>query len=330
MTDSSTTPPVPDFRAAWDPQTRQHVFINLTGARIWPGRLLNIWRDQVHLIQDGRGDWWRGYWKPRDQLYISPSGGQHVFVKLTVDQALALCIEEEILPPPADLVAAYETKQAALSFALAEKHDKQALSMKANSGDPESRLSPQEDSWVSREAEPKARQTATGLSLAATPNEVPGEAAPSRAQQKRPESLTTNDEKPPGALRSLGDQTEINSEGDARQAVPPKVAKTPPKRAGRPSKLEAELPKAFSLEDLTTTARKLLKAIRELTAIGPDRARTHVEICETARSGHHDSQHNKDAFKRLLDRGLIASKRNVGTWLTRAGLSELDKRSTSG
>ena len=92
-----------------------------------------------------------------------------------------------------------------------------------------------------------------------------------------------------------------------------------------PSDREAQ--EAKSLDDLTPTAWKLLKAIRLLHATNSESAKSRPDIAAKAKTGNHDSDHNKDAFRRLSDLGLITAKKRIGTWLTDAGMSALDKRS---
>ncbi len=88
--------------------------------------------------------------------------------------------------------------------------------------------------------------------------------------------------------------------------------------------------KALSQDDLTKTAWKLLRAMRRLGAISVEFARNRTDIAASAHSGNHDSDHNKTAFKQLLDLGLVVARRNVGTWLTEAGIRATDKRPKSG
>jgi hypothetical protein len=83
---------------------------------------------------------------------------------------------------------------------------------------------------------------------------------------------------------------------------------------------------AQSLDDLTPTAWKLLRAIRQLDATSAETAKSRPVISARAGTGNHDSDHNKAAFRQLSDLGLITAKKRVGTWLTDAGMSALNKR----
>jgi hypothetical protein len=85
-----------------------------------------------------------------------------------------------------------------------------------------------------------------------------------------------------------------------------------------------------TLDNLTPTAWKLLRAIRQLGAVNSEKAVGRSEITAKARTGNHDSKHNQEAFKQASGLGLITAKRNAGTWLTQAGIDALDKRSGCG
>ena len=85
-----------------------------------------------------------------------------------------------------------------------------------------------------------------------------------------------------------------------------------------------------TLDNLTPTAWKLLGAIRQLGAVNSGKAVGRAKIAVKAGTGNHDSKHNQLAFAQLSDLALIAATRNVGTWLTQAGIDALDKQSKSG
>jgi hypothetical protein len=107
-------------------------------------------------------------------------------------------------------------------------------------------------------------------------------------------------------------------------------AGTRPNRPGKLSDSAAGKNRAPSLDDLTPTAWKLLRTVRQMGAVSADTAKDRSAITSRAKKGNHDSKHNQTAFKRLSDLRFIAARKNVGTWITEAGIDALDKRSTSG
>jgi hypothetical protein len=111
------------------------------------------------------------------------------------------------------------------------------------------------------------------------------------------------------------------SQGEGKPAGS-KARQTPDAGDGRPN--------ALTLDDLPPTAWKLLKAIFEKRATDSASAVGRPEIAAKARVGNHDSKHNQYAFRQLTDLQLITAKRNVGTWITAAGIQALNKRSISG
>jgi hypothetical protein len=87
---------------------------------------------------------------------------------------------------------------------------------------------------------------------------------------------------------------------------------------------------ARSPNDLTKTAWKLLRTIHQMGAMSAETAKTRTQITSRARTGNNDSKHNQSAFTQLSDLGWIAARKNVGTWLTDAGIAAADKRSIKG
>jgi hypothetical protein len=83
---------------------------------------------------------------------------------------------------------------------------------------------------------------------------------------------------------------------------------------------------ADTAEDLTSTARKLLRALSKLKATDLAEARGRNEIADEAKVGNADSRHCRRAFDQLKSHGFIESKRGVGTWITRAGRTALKTR----
>jgi hypothetical protein len=103
-----------------------------------------------------------------------------------------------------------------------------------------------------------------------------------------------------------------------------------PTNVSTQSRHEAVSNKVPSLDDLTPTAWKLLKTIRRMGATTAVTATNRSNLTSRSRTGNHDSKHNQIAFNQLSDLGLIAGRRNVGTWITESGIAALDKRSISG
>jgi hypothetical protein len=100
--------------------------------------------------------------------------------------------------------------------------------------------------------------------------------------------------------------------------------------SGDARRTSSRRPKASNLDDLTSTAWKLLRAVRDKGAISSEKAVGRDAIAAKARVGNHDSKHNQYAFGQLADLQLIIAKRKVGTWITDAGIRALNKRSISG
>ena len=113
-------------------------------------------------------------------------------------------------------------------------------------------------------------------------------------------------------------------------AEPNQVAEPHQDKDGSPGCTDEGATNAQRLDDLTQTAWKLLRAIRQLGAINAETAKNRPTITSKANTGNHDSKHNQIAFKKLVDSGLTASRKNVGTWLKEAGIAALEKRSISG
>jgi hypothetical protein len=96
--------------------------------------------------------------------------------------------------------------------------------------------------------------------------------------------------------------------------------------AGKASKAKGKTEKPLTLDNLTKTAWKLLETLEQLKATTVRRAVTRERIAaEAGDVGNADSGSVRAAFKTLADMGLIATKRNVGTWITQAGLDALKR-----
>jgi hypothetical protein len=85
-----------------------------------------------------------------------------------------------------------------------------------------------------------------------------------------------------------------------------------------------------ALDNLTPTAWKLLRALRDLKALDSEKAATQPRVTDKADTGNHDSKHNQQAFRQLAHLKLIVTRKNVGTWLSDAGIAALNKRSKGG
>jgi len=105
----------------------------------------------------------------------------------------------------------------------------------------------------------------------------------------------------------------------AETADPPSDPPTPP---GTTTGTQRET-KGTSAS-LTTTDRKLLRAMRDMGATDFECAASQNRITARAKTGNVDSKHNQQSFKRLKDMELVGSARRVGTWLTPKGLSLLN------
>jgi hypothetical protein len=82
-----------------------------------------------------------------------------------------------------------------------------------------------------------------------------------------------------------------------------------------------------SVDDLTPTAWRLLRALLKIGAIDAGTARSRSQIVEEAGDvGNADSRNVRDAFTMLGKLGLVATQRHVGTWLTQAGLDAARRR----
>jgi hypothetical protein len=103
-----------------------------------------------------------------------------------------------------------------------------------------------------------------------------------------------------------------------------------PSQAAQPTEGTTPSTAGLSLDDLTPTAWKLLKAIRDLKAVDSETCAIQSRIAAKAKTGNHDSKHNQLAFGQLSGLHLISAKRRVGTWITGAGLQALGKRSKTG
>jgi hypothetical protein len=99
---------------------------------------------------------------------------------------------------------------------------------------------------------------------------------------------------------------------------------------GTSAKSSGQERRAKGLDDLTKSDWKLLKALQQVGGLNADSARSRSQITAKAKTGNHDSKHNQEGFQRLTSLGLICARRNVGTWLTDAGIDALDKRPISG
>lgn len=77
--------------------------------------------------------------------------------------------------------------------------------------------------------------------------------------------------------------------------------------------------KELSLDDLTPTAWKLLKALPKQSAFNSDTAISREKLVLQAKIDNANSKNVRDACKDLTQMGLIASRRHVGTWVTQAG-----------
>jgi hypothetical protein len=97
-------------------------------------------------------------------------------------------------------------------------------------------------------------------------------------------------------------------------------------RGSKASKRKGKTDDPANLDDLTPTAWKLLKTLSKLRATSTEKAVTRERIVEEAADvGNADSGHVRAAFKKLVDKELIASRPNVGTWIRQAGLDALKR-----
>jgi hypothetical protein len=95
-------------------------------------------------------------------------------------------------------------------------------------------------------------------------------------------------------------------------------------------------PKVLTLDNLTPTAWNLLRAMLKAKAKDPGTAKTREEIVAVAgtgnakskkdRPGNANSKNVRDAFRAMKELKLIGTEKNVGTWLTEAGLDALKSR----
>jgi hypothetical protein len=106
----------------------------------------------------------------------------------------------------------------------------------------------------------------------------------------------------------------------AAENIPAASIQPAGKHRGRATDTRSHSPKPPSVNDLTSTAWKLLRAARDMGADASENAVTRKAIAAKAKCGNPGSLHNKQAFTQLSQLGLITAKRNVGTWITVAGI----------
>jgi hypothetical protein len=100
--------------------------------------------------------------------------------------------------------------------------------------------------------------------------------------------------------------------------------KTTGSNARQPAGSDEQELKVLTPDDLTPTAWKLLRTLLKLRATNTAKAVTRERIVQEAGDvGNADSSNVRAVCKMLVDLGLIATKRNVGTWITQAGLDAL-------
>jgi hypothetical protein len=130
----------------------------------------------------------------------------------------------------------------------------------------------------------------------------------------------------PEELPDQGLRVDMNREGDAPKESRPQEAESSAKQPTRPAETQSQASKGLTLDNLTRTTWKLLRALRDLEAFDAETAVSRDQIVSRAKIGNANSKNVRDAFKSLRALGLIETRRNVGTWLTRAGLDALKTR----
>jgi hypothetical protein len=124
-------------------------------------------------------------------------------------------------------------------------------------------------------------------------------------------------------LRSVIDGTRATEPTPkaSTQAITHRSNERRPYESLREGDLLAEVPKATTLDDLTPTAWKLLRALSDLDAVNSEKAVGRSRIARKARTGNHDSKHNQDAFALLSKCELIVARNGIGTWLNATGIN---------
>lgn len=121
---------------------------------------------------------------------------------------------------------------------------------------------------------------------------------------------------------------DATADDDRQGAGKPSKGKGKPagSKARQTSDADEQTPKELTLDDLTATAWKLLRALREMNRRDSETAVTREEIAVKASTGNANSKNVRDAFAVMKALGLIETRKKVGTWLTEAGMDALKSR----